>query len=110
MRFDATLRFNTIRSDPLALHITGITMANETSIFRSDSISRSSGSRSRTPANLSAFLLLMLSLGWAIHFVGLGQSVGSEYFYVDYSKAVNPARLRLYDVSILSPDAEVDLT
>jgi hypothetical protein len=61
-----------------------------------------------TPVNLRAFLLL--SLGWASYFVGLGQSVGSEYFYVDYSKAVNPAHLRLYDVSIISPDAEVDLT
>ena len=42
--------------------------------------------------------------------VGLAEGFGSEYFYVDYSKAVNPAHLRLYDISIISPDADVDLT
>jgi polysaccharide biosynthesis protein PelA len=42
----------------------------------------------------------------------LGAGAGSgkaEYFYVDYSRNVNPDNLRLYDLSIISPDAEVDL-
>ena len=62
---------------------------------------------SRAPPGLRAFLLLVL--GGAIYFAGLALSFGLESFYVDYSKVVDPARLRPYDVSILSPDAEVDL-
>ena len=85
-------------------------MPNRTSFFRSNSSSRSSELTltCRVPENWKA--LLLLSLGCAFHFVGLAQSSGSEYFYVDYSKVVDPAHLRLYDVSIISPDAEADLT
>jgi hypothetical protein len=38
------------------------------------------------------------------------QGASAPYFYVDYSRVVNPVHLRLYDLSIISPDAEVDLT
>jgi len=54
--------------------------------------------------------VFLAQLGWPSLFCGGAQSAGSEYFYVDYSKAVNPAHLRLYDISIISPEADVDLT
>jgi len=63
---------------------------------------------SRASAYLNAVLLWLL--GWPLVFGGWSQCAGSEYFYVDYSRTVSPVNLRLYDLSIISPDAEVDLT
>jgi polysaccharide biosynthesis protein PelA len=78
-----------------------------------ESVSRNAFGRPLAPRSwappLSKAVLLFL-VGWAFQLGGLAQSVGSEYFYVDYSKKVNPVHLSLYDVSILSPEADVDLT
>jgi len=60
------------------------------------------------PAFCEAFLLVQL--GWPLLFGAWTQSADAAYFYVDYSRNVNPVHLQLYDLSIISPDAEVDLT
>ena len=58
------------------------------------------------PLSLSRVLLVLA--GWV--FLSSGASIRcAEYFYVDYSRIISPVNLRLYDVSIISPDAEVDL-
>src|SRR5882672_5705489 len=82
-------------------------MASETTICRAV-ISKPSPRSSHAATFLKAVFLAQL--GWPSLFCGGAQSAGSEYFYVDYSKAVNPAHLRLYDISIISPEADVDLT
>jgi len=53
--------------------------------------------------------VLLLHLGWPLLFTGSVQGADAEHFYVDYSRIVSPVHLRLYDLSIISPDAEVDL-
>jgi len=83
-------------------------MATENDSSCSTTIFKSCGRCRRVPAFLPA--LLLLSLGWPLLFTERAASAGPEYFYVDYSRNVSPAHLRLYDVSIISPDAEVDLT
>lgn len=54
--------------------------------------------------------VILLHLGWPLLFGGPAQSAGAENFYVNYSRTVSPAHLRLYALSIISPEAEVDLT
>ncbi len=82
-------------------------MANEPESICRTAISGSSARSSRVAAFVKAVLLLQL--GWSLLFGGWVQSAGAAYFYVDYSRIISPVHLRLYDVSIISPEAEVDL-
>jgi polysaccharide biosynthesis protein PelA len=55
-------------------------------------------------------VVLVLCAGWPLLFVRCVQDASAEFFYVDYSSNVSPVHLRLYDVSIISPEAKVDLS
>ena len=87
---------------------TETTMAKETEFIRSTAISQSAARCNRGQAFLKA--LLLSQLGWPLLFGGWVQGADAEHFYVDYSRKVSPVHLQLYDLSIISPEAEVDLT
>src|ERR1043166_5360791 len=83
-------------------------MATQNDSTRSDPMARSIRHLARVPALVKA--LCVLQAGWTLIFAAQPRAVGAEYFYVDYSRIVSPVNLRLYDLSILSPEADVDLT
>lgn len=84
---------------------------NETMALRTRRASASpqSTARSNRASVILKAVLVLCAGGWLL-FDRCVQNAGAEGFYVDYSKEVNPVHLRLYGLSILSPEAEVDLT